>query len=219
MHGVIDGQSMSGKTWLAEYMGRTVSKDVNVAVYSPHYFGGEDFKKQFGATYATNNFSDFLKFVYTNPSCICFLDEFADKGTDATARKLMTQGRHFGHQVFLISQRFNRLDKTMRDQADIIFCFQVDIDDSKELGKAFIDENLTEAYKLSKFNCRLSIKSEPESQKGIFTKSKEDLKIVDSVCRRLVKDAPEPNMELMRAVGVYEGNINWDYLKEKGFIY
>lgn len=219
MHFNVLGQSMSGKTWLVQYMGRKISKDMNVAVYSPHYFGGEDFKKEFGATFITNDEKEIIKYAWTHTDHLILLDESTDKFKDEICRKLLTQNRHLGNQIGLIAHRFTRLDKTMRDMCDLLFCFQVDIDDSKELAKSFIDENLLDLYKQSKFNCRVSIKSEPENQHAICTKEKSGLTTVDRVCQRLVREAPVPNTELVKAIGIHGHSINWEFLKEKGYIY
>lgn len=218
MHVNIIGQSKTGKTWLAEYMAKRLQKSVDISVFSPHYFGGSSFRDRWAASYATNKKEEFLRHVYSHPSNMVFIDEAADYWKTEVDKKLLTQGRHFGHCVFQIAQRYQRLDKTMRSQADVIFCFQVDSDDSKELAKEYINDDMKNAYMLQKYNCYVSIKSEPDSHVKINTSTPEGISVINALCDRFLLEMSIPTDELMKAAGAYN-TPNWEFLKEQGFIY
>lgn len=61
-----------------------------------------------------------------------------------------TMATHHRHDVWFVMQRGTQLEKTIRDQMDHLFLFQVDWKDSEDWALAFNNKGLKDAYRLKK---------------------------------------------------------------------
>ena len=212
MHGSIYGRSYTGKTYVAQMIAKKCrSLGYPVAVFDPHFFGETDWQ----CDYITANKKDFVEFFYTHIGYLCIIDE-AGANFNAKDVRMCSQGRHWGHTVFLLSQRAQQVDKTMRDQCDSFgLIFRQDVDDSKALSRQFIYDDVATANELENRHCFLV---NGNDKRLIKTDTEEGIKAIDKLCKTVVKQAPLPTWGLVRAVNI-GGQINKNYLFDKGFYY
>ena len=101
-----------------------------------------------------NDFEHFEMVFWKSRGCFVIIDEAGEVFDEhrQQARRMITRGRHNGHVVMLIAQRFTLLDKTARDQASQIYTFTVDPDDAKEMARRWNCPELATAHQLPQFH-------------------------------------------------------------------
>lgn len=138
MHGLIFGQTMSGKTTLARRIARQhAAAGRGVLVLDPLF--DEELRQI--ADWSTDDPLLFLKTAWKNQNCTLVIDE----GGEAIGRygtlleKLATQARHLGHMSIFISQRPVQLPLTLRDQCAWLAAFKIRTRDAERLAEDFDD--------------------------------------------------------------------------------
>ena len=137
MHTIICGVTLSGKTTLARALARHVGRQrQNVIVYDPVMTAtqGGDWGK---SAVVFNDPQKFWGFVSRDDvgHAHIFIDEAGDL-FHLGAREnfwLLTRGRHFGFQVYLISQRPKMIAPSARTQCGMAYMFRLARDDAKEI--------------------------------------------------------------------------------------
>lgn len=64
--------------------------------------------------------------------------------------ELATQGRHWGHKMFFITQRVKQLSTNLRDQCSEVVIFKQSLADTKDLANEFVEPEINNAHKLEK---------------------------------------------------------------------
>lgn len=91
-----------------------------VLVYDP-------MQSQWDADFVTRKFSELVATAEKNTGCIVVVDEcytIADKDEKRMLTNLLAFGRHYGHSVILIGQRFTSVPTTARNQCERLFVFK-----------------------------------------------------------------------------------------------
>lgn len=149
MHGLICGQTMSGKTTLARQIARQhAAAGRGVLVLDPLY----DQELQQIADWSTDDPDEFLAVVFRNQNCTLIIDEGGQTigRYAAHLERLATQSRHLGHIAVFISQRPMQISKTIRAQCGWLACFQVCAADAAGLSDDFNQPLLLQAPALHK---------------------------------------------------------------------
>lgn len=102
------------------------------------------------ADYRTANTDLFLEAFWSNQQCQVFIDESAKMvgRYDSLMEETATQGRHFGHSVFFLSQRGSQISTTVRAQCRYLFLFTSAKEDCKTLASEFNKPDLLKANNL-----------------------------------------------------------------------
>lgn len=136
MHGLICGQTMSGKTTLARKIAKQ-HRDAGrgILVLDPLY----DEELTALADWSTDDPEKFLEVVFKNRNCTLVIDEGGQTigRFAAHLERLATQSRHLGHMAVFISQRPMQISKTIRAQCGYLACFQVCGADAQGLADDF----------------------------------------------------------------------------------
>ena len=141
MHTIICGVTLSGKTTLARALARHVGRQrQNVIVYDPVMTAtqGGDWGK---SAVVFNDPQKFWGFVSRDDvgHAHIFIDEAGDLFHIGARENfwLLTRGRHFGFQVYLISQRPKMIAPSARTQCGMAYMFRLARDDAKEISADF----------------------------------------------------------------------------------
>lgn len=137
-HGLIVGQTMSGKTTLATRMSHLFRKSgINTVVLDRYR------NPAWNATVMFRDFEKFYRFV-SDPDkclqCVLFVDEagFSLSKYSAEADWLTMAARHHGHRTFVIANRAEMVSCNLRSQCESLFAFCIDQKDAQEYARAFI---------------------------------------------------------------------------------
>jgi len=110
---------------------------------------------QWPADFQTEDPELFLKTFWQSRSCDVFIDEAGD--TVGHYEKPMiqtaTKGRHWGHNVYYITQRAASLSPTVRGQCRYIFLFALARQDCEVYAREFNKPELIEASRLPQGAC------------------------------------------------------------------
>lgn len=147
MHGLIVGVSNTGKSTLAFELARAHQRRSEpVLVLDPNN------DPRWPADYKTTDPERFLAVAKRSQRCALFVDEAGKaigRGAKAQAMAwLTTTARHWGHRTFLIAQRAQQVEPTLRDQCSEAFVFRQSLRDAKLLADQFADETLLQAATL-----------------------------------------------------------------------
>lgn len=95
----------------------------------------------------------FLALAKKSQRCALFVDEAGEsigRGKHAADLKwLTTRCRHWGHRTYIIGQRAQLVEPTVRSQCTTGYIFRQSVMDSKLLAQDFADEGLLRASSLS----------------------------------------------------------------------
>lgn len=147
MHVLILGITETGKTTLAFRLAQAYrAQGINVLVLDP------DKRKDWGATFITDDQEEFLRIAKLNTSCALFIDESGiTMGRYCGPMEwLATNSRKFGHKAHFIAQRASQLPPIVRTQCTTIFLFKQSLMDSKILAAEFVADDLKQSCNLVK---------------------------------------------------------------------
>lgn len=151
MHTFIIGQTASGKTCLAKITAARLHRAKHkVAVLDP--MRDADWE----CSYRTTDPATFDAHLRKATDTYFFVDECGMVFDDGRSREYTwwtAQSRHWGHSATLISQRAIQVSRTMRDQCQRGFIFNVSADDGKILANEWSEPLLAESHKLPQFEC------------------------------------------------------------------
>jgi len=100
--------------------------------------------------FKTKKVDEFLHVFWRSKRCHCFIDE-AGKSVgqfDSVMQETATEGRHWGHSCYFISQRGVQIARTVRDQCSHLFLFNTSLEDSKTHANEWNQPELKTAYTL-----------------------------------------------------------------------
>jgi hypothetical protein len=120
-------------------------KGIQVLVLDP------DKRADWQADFITDDPDYYLQTVKLNTKCALFIDEsgmMIGRYSGAMAW-LATNSRKWGHKAHFIAQRAKQIDPIVRTQCTNIFLFKQSLDDSKELSRDFVCDELKSASGLS----------------------------------------------------------------------
>jgi hypothetical protein len=145
-HTGIFGQSKSGKSFVGQARAKALkAKGIPVLVC-------DAFKDpSWNADFFTDDIEELVKVAKRSKSCAIFVDEAGQNiglHPSKDVEWLTTGARHWGHVTHLLGQRSVMVNRTMRDQLDELFLFNVNPDDAKDWALIFNDRELLEASKL-----------------------------------------------------------------------
>lgn len=128
MHSCIYGQTESGKSTLAK---RLISRFQNAGYECIVFDPIKD--ATFNADFSTDNINEFIQRVFSSRECMIFIDESETyfKHKNPQLNKIVTMGRHWGHSVFLLAQRYTQIPPVVRMQASSISLFNSAYEDGK----------------------------------------------------------------------------------------
>lgn len=147
MHVLILGITETGKTTLAfKIAGDYRKQSTDVIVLDP------DMRKDWNASFITDDPDKFLAVCKLNQSAALFIDESGQTiGRYAGPMQwVATNSRKWGHRAYFISQRATQLDPLMRTQCSNLFLFKQSVKDSKILADEFVCPQLIHACNLKK---------------------------------------------------------------------
>jgi hypothetical protein len=149
MHALICGVTLSGKTTLA----RSIARDVadagqNVIVYDPvgTTTGGGGWPSSAVVFDDPDEFIEYMNHPAVNCAHV-FVDE-ADEVFSLSHKGnfwLPKKGRHFGFQLYMITQRPKMIAPTARKQVGVCYMFRLAVDDARELAADF---GFSDAHKI-----------------------------------------------------------------------
>lgn len=150
-HGLIVGQTESGKTIASKMIGCAAIKDgydclVLDPVQDPEWYeileAEPDKIGKYG--FVTSDPWVFDKMLWTSKRCFCFVDESGENAGhyDKQFFPWATRSRHWGHSVFFIAQRFQMIAPTIRNQARYLVMFNQSSTDALLLSQEFNKEEL-----------------------------------------------------------------------------
>ena len=138
MHSLIIGITECGKTTLARRIMKESKRPSIVLdpLLDPAYC-------EAGAEILTDDADEFMDFAKQNPGYNLVLDEGAESVGRYDREKLWitTRSRHFGHSAFILSQRAQDINKTIRDQCSRLFLFCCSTYDAKIFGSEWGKRN------------------------------------------------------------------------------
>ena len=142
-HSLILGVTGSGKTTLAKHIAKRLKRVIVFATY----------KSDWQCFHFTDNVSELVSIVETNKRLNIFIDEAGEslKRNDKEFQFLATRTRHFGHNVFFITQRANQLTPNIRTNCESLYCFKQSFNDASVLAQEFADETIMKVTELPKF--------------------------------------------------------------------
>jgi hypothetical protein len=133
------GMTESGKTTLNKDLSQAYrTRGIETIVLDPLL------DERWAASFITNDPDKFLQVFWSSESCAIFVDEGGDTvgKYDIAMQRIVTSGRHLGHNVHIISQRGAQLSKTVRDQCRYLALFCSSKDDCKLYSREFNKDEL-----------------------------------------------------------------------------
>lgn len=153
----IYGLKGSGKTTLAKILAyKYAQAGVETIVYDPFQ---EPPAWSSRAVFGAGEENKFISTVKDSTNCAVFVDESGDVIRDSRSErfeKLATRGRHYGHNLHWIVQRFRLLNRTVRSQCEHCLTFFQDQKDAKDLADEYPrvnPEQITRLEKLEFVHC------------------------------------------------------------------
>ena len=140
-HTLVSGTTESGKTTICLRLANKYhSKKIGVIVLDPM---GDP---RWTANLVTDDKELFLQTVWGSQRCAVFIDESGDTigQYDNEMRKVLTKGRHWGHNVHVTVQRAKMVNPSVRNMCNRLIMFTTAFEDAKELGKDFNRPELAE---------------------------------------------------------------------------
>lgn len=147
-HILFTGVSKCGKTTLARSMARELGPKNRVIVYDP--LGTETLGGDWGSTEIYDDKEKFLAVIYApeTVNCHIFIDEahhlFAHD--DKSNLWLLTQGRHYGMVMYLMTQRPTKIHPDARTNCHRCMMFRLAYDDARAIG---LDYGFSDIHKIS----------------------------------------------------------------------
>lgn len=122
MDSMVLGLKRCGKTYLCKQLAKAWHEDdALVFVYDP--MRGSDWT----TPHVFGNFQEFAKVAEMNRSAYLIIDEcftLSDKEDKRVLTNLMAFGRHYGHTVIMIGQRYTAVPPTARNLCERLFVFK-----------------------------------------------------------------------------------------------
>lgn len=146
----------SGKSLWAKALSLSTSKrGIEAIIFDPRADrGGRNVEGWTGHVYT--DFARFSGVFWASSGCLAIIDEafdvYSEADTKKDAIKMLTRGRHRGHCVVLLAQRWKLLNKTARDQCSRLVCFTVNREDAAELSLDFNCDCLADAHRQPKLH-------------------------------------------------------------------
>jgi hypothetical protein len=99
------------------------------------------------ASFQTADTDEFLRVFFASKNCDVFIDEAGDAigRYDRIMERTATKGRHWGHNVYFLTQRGAQISRTIRDQCRHLFLFVSGYEDCKLLARERNCPRLVEA--------------------------------------------------------------------------
>lgn len=149
MHGLIVGQTESGKSCLGKTLARSFRAQKKlVGVCEPIHDPGWD------ADFRTADIDEFCEWMQHSREAFCFVDEcgaYFNEGSSTEYYWLATRSRHWGHSVFFLSNRAMQVPRTMRDQTQRLYLFTSAAEDGKLLAAEWNKPELVACNALPQF--------------------------------------------------------------------
>lgn len=154
-HVLIVGQTQTGKSLTAKRIaGALTSSGIQVLVYDPTSLTAGPNLHGWSAAWVDNDFERFAGqpagIFWRSSGCLVVIDE-ASEACDRHAfeiRAMMLRGRHLQHALCVVGQRAMRIDKTVREQCNELYAFNLGPKDAAELAEDWNCETLATCYEL-----------------------------------------------------------------------
>ncbi len=149
MHVLGVGMTMSGKSFLAKSIAASLKKKgIGVIALDPLRDPG------WHADFVTDDAEKFLATVKASRRCAVFVDESGSTvgRYNPEMEWLATQGRHWGHRVYFLTQRGSQISPTIRDNCSELFLFRVSRKDAALWAEDFGFDELEQAASLPQYH-------------------------------------------------------------------
>jgi hypothetical protein len=155
-HCIVVGETMSGKTRIVKQIVRQNKRDgVPLLVLTPFYQDPE-----WEADFITDDPQLFYQAVFKNVRCNVVIDEAGEMigqhGKEMNA--IATRGRHHGHRVWIIAQRYKMVDISTRTQCNNLIAFRCGKYDAKQMHEDFYCDRILQTVDLKKGQCLVKLK-------------------------------------------------------------
>jgi hypothetical protein len=146
-HSVIFGQTESGKTTLAKQLAaKYKASGIKVIVYDPM------FDPNWPSDFRTADINEFNIVWRKSRSCAIFMDESRKEiGENDNTIEPSAIGRHWGHNFYFISQRFNGISPLTRTNCSKLYLFSCSQKDAKIYYDDWGKEEILQAPNLKQF--------------------------------------------------------------------
>ena len=139
-HTLYTGVTQSGKTTAARLVARSLPPERTKLVYDP--LGTSTAGGDWGpGAMVTDDRDTFLDWVYSPDvvHCDVFIDEAHDifPHSDKSHLWLLTQGRHYGMRLHIITQRPTKVHPDARSNCGRCFMFRLAYDDARAIGNDY----------------------------------------------------------------------------------
>jgi hypothetical protein len=113
----------------------------------------------------------FLQTFWNSQSCDIFIDESGDTigHYDKAMIQTATKGRHWGHNMYYITQRPAQISPTVRTQCKLLFLFAIAREDSEVLAREWNKDELREACNLPAGVCFVASRFGTIRKLNVFT--------------------------------------------------
>ena len=193
-HAFINGGTMSGKTFLAQYLARSYrANGYGVIVLDPMDDPSWHADRQF------RDMDSFLDCAYKATGCVLFVDEVGQtmgRNPPPRVEWLATRARHWGHKVFFIGQDPTQVKPIIREQCAELFLFRATQKRSEIWAEAFEDVELMNATSLQQYQFIMKRRFEPcktrklSLQKTLTTRPVKRAQPVESLPGQPVESLP-----------------------------
>ena len=121
--------------------------------------------------FKTDDVEQFLQAFWNSQCCDVFIDESGDVigHYDRAMIQTATKGRHWGHNVYFITQRPAQISPTVRTQCSNLFLFAMAREDSETLAREWNKPGLREAATLPKGQCFMASRFGELKRMNVFT--------------------------------------------------
>jgi cytidine deaminase len=143
-HCLVVGVSGFGKShYCHAWSARAKAHRRLVLVYEPHA------AYRWACHFQTSDFAYFMDVCAMNRNALCFVEEahlqFTNRAEHAAHFRLLREGRHNGHDVVLITQRYRDIPPAARDQCQHLVVFR----QSRKSCEALEDETSEKQFRMA----------------------------------------------------------------------
>ncbi len=120
--------------------------------------------------FKTADQEEFLTAFWNSQCCDVFIDEAGDAigQYEKAMIQTATKGRHWGHNVYFVTQRGAQLTPTVRTQCRNLFLFNMALEDCELLAREWNKPELREAAQLPQGECFMVSRFGPVKRLNAF---------------------------------------------------
>ncbi len=214
---LIGGKSQFGKTSLAQELANKYHEnECIIAVFDPLHVEGKESKAKaaWKADFITNIWDKFIEWAWTHTNAKLFIEEAQDRFPNTTTFGKII--RHLGHSVHYSVHFPTDVPPAIRNECDHLITSRMPTDCGKVLRQIFVCEGLKDIVKIDRYHFTWVNPLHNEIIENFNSRDEEVItKIADFVMDEAEAGESE---EMVETIGIYNNEINWDYLIAEGHI-